>query len=77
MIWLRYDIVMISDLIHDVVKIWHCYTCSSLSVWVKNCDDLDLAACDRERLDSYIDDLYTSIEEADRVYDEDGMEIGK
>jgi len=48
---------------------------SSLSVWVKNCDDLDLAACDRERLDSYIDDLYTSIEEADRVYDEDGMEI--
>ena len=50
---------------------------SSLSVWVKNCDNLELSDNDREKLDEYIDDLYKRIDEADRVYDEDGMEMGK
>ena len=46
-----------------------------MSVWVKQCDDLKLEETDREQLDSFIDDIYSMIEEVDK-YDENGMEQG-
>lgn len=53
-----------------------CMFCSSLSVWVHNCDSLDLAESKRSDLDALIDQLYEAIDRADRTYAEDGMEGG-
>ena len=69
---------VILSLLHiKLSDMWLYIIYSSLSVWVKNCDNLELSDNDREKLDEYIDDLYKRIDEADRVYDEDGMEMGK
>lgn len=50
--------------------------CSSLSVWVRNCDSLELPDDQREQLDQLIDQLYTTIEQVDKMYDDDGVEQG-
>lgn len=41
-----------------------------------NCDSLDLAENKRKDLDAFIDQLYETIEQADKTYSEDGMEEG-
>ena len=38
------------------------WCCSSFSVWVRSCETLDLSEKDKEKLDTYIDDLYDQID---------------
>lgn len=40
---------------------------SSLSVWVKNCDALELPEEPRQQLEEFIDGLYQKIEEAGKL----------
>ena len=48
---------------------------SSLSVWDRNCDKLDLPETTRHQLDEFVDSVYRKISEADSVYiDDDGNE---
>lgn len=42
--------------------------CSSLSVWVHNCDDLDLSSEDREKLDGVIDKLYDDLDRGKSMF---------
>lgn len=46
-------------------------------MWVKNCDSLELPDTLRKDLDAFIDNVYQMIEDADKVYDEDGIIQGR
>ena len=41
---------------------WIPSCCSSVSVWVKNCEELDLPEEEKDTLDEFIDQLYEDMD---------------